>query len=214
MLYALGYPPLLLGLADLCDPQRLARRFTTVVDGVLLFLGLYAVLWLTVVEQVTADDSLSKVDRAFSALYPAGDLAVLMLTIRIVTSRAARRRVGLLLVTGATLSAVADVALLIVYLSDPYGVATITDLLYLLGLGAFAVAAVWSLLPAPPPVPAPASSSSRLALTVAISSFAAPSVLLAIALFTDRQLSVTPIAVWLLLAALAAVLRHLSLIHI
>lgn len=210
VLYALGYPPLLLGLADLCDPQRLARRFTTVVDGVLLFLGLYAVLWLTVVEQVTADDSLSKVDRAFSALYPAGDLAVLMLTIRIVTSRAARRRVGVLLVTGATLSAVADVALLIVYLSDPYGVATITDLLYLLGLGAFAVAAVWSLLPAPPPVPAPASSSSRLALTVAISSFAAPSVLLAIALFTDRQLSVTPIAVWLLLAALAAVLRHVA----
>ena len=40
VLYALGYPPLLLGLADLCDPQRLARRFTTVVDGVLLFLGL------------------------------------------------------------------------------------------------------------------------------------------------------------------------------
>lgn len=88
---------------------------------------------------------------------------------------------GLLLVTKAR-SAVADAALLIVYFSDPYGVATITDLLYLLGLGVLAVAAVWSPLPAPPPVPAPASSSSRLALTVAISSFAAPSVLLAIAL--------------------------------
>ena len=208
--YAAGYVPLLLGFSELCDLQLRRRRFTHVVDGVLLFLALYAVLWLTVVEQVAADDSLSRVDRAFSALSPAGDLALVMMAVRIITSRAARRRVGMLLLAGSVLATVADLALLVVYIDDPYGVFPIADFLYLLGLGAFALAAVWSLLPAPPPVPVGASSSRWLASMVAVSSFVPPVVLMAIVLFTDRDVSVGPVAVWVLLAIGAAVTRHLA----
>lgn len=208
--YALGYLPLLLGLADLCDPQLRVRRVTTAVDSVLLFLALYAVLWLTVVEQVSGDGSLSKVDRAFSALYPAGDLVVVMLAVRLVCSRVMRRRVGLLLLVAALLITAADVALLVLYLGNPDGQYPITDFMYLAGLSVFALAAVWSLLPAPPPVPAGAASSRRLAYLVAISSVVPPLVLVLMELFTDREVAVGPVAVWVLVAVGAAVTRQMA----
>lgn len=208
--YAAGYVPLLFGFSELSDLQLRGRRFTHLIDGVLLFLALYAVLWLAVVEHVAADDSLSKLDRAFSALYPAGDLALVMMAARIISSRAARRRVGLLLLAGSLLATVADVAFLAVYLDDPYGLFPIADFLYLLGLGAIALAAVWSLLPAPPPVPAGGITARWLATIVAVSSFVPPAVLVAIVLFTDRDVSVGPVAVWVLLAIGAAVARHLA----
>ena len=208
--YTLGYLPLLLGLAELCDPHLRVRRATTSIDAVLLFLALYAVLWLIVVEQVSDDGSLSRVDRAFSALYPAGDLVAVMLAVRLVCSRVARRCVGALLLTGALLAAAADVALLALYLDDPNAQYPITDLLYLAGLSGFALAAVWSLLPAPPPVPSGAASSRRLAYLAAVSSVVPPLVLLFIVLFTDREIAVGPVAAWVLVAIGAGVARQMA----
>ncbi len=208
--YALGYLPLLLGLAELCDPHLRVRRVTNAIDGVLLFLSLYAVLWLTVVEQVTGDGSLSKLDRAFSALYPAGDIAAVMLTVRLVYSRVARRQVGALLLSGTLLAAVADIALLVLYLGNPYGQYPVTDLAYLVGLSALALASVWSLLPSPPPAPTGATSSRRLAQMVAVSSLVPPYVLVLILIFTDRQIAVSPVAVWVLVAVGAAVARQIA----
>ena len=208
--YVLGYLPVLLGLAELCNPHLRVRRATTAIDGVLLFLALYALLWLTVVERVYSTESLSKVDSAFNALYPAGDLAAVMLAVRLVSSRVARRQVGALLLTGALLTAVADVAWLVLYLNNPYKLYPVVDLTDLAGLGAFALAAVWSLLPTPPPVPTGATSSRRLAYLVAVSSLIPALALLFIVLFTDREISVGPVAVWVLVAVGAAVARQLA----
>ena len=208
--YVLGYLPVLLGLAELCDPHLRVRRATTAIDGVLLFLALYAVLWLTIVERVHSAGSLSKVDSAFNALYPAGDLVAVMLAVRLVSSRVARRRVGALLLTGALLTAVADVAWLVLYLNNPYRLYPFVDLIDLAGLTAFALAAVWSLLPAPPPVPTGAASSRRLAYLVAVSSLIPPLVLLLIVLFTDREIAVGPVAAWVLVAVGAAVARQMA----
>lgn len=205
-----GFLPLLLGLAELCDPQLRVRRLTSAVDGVLLFLTLYAVLWLLVVEPVSGDSSLPELDRAFAAVYPAGDLAVLMLAVRIVASRVARRRVGWLLVGGAALLATSDIAELIVYLRDPNGSYPLTDLAYLLGISSLALAAVWSLLPVPPTVPSGAASSRRLAIMVAVSSLAPPLVLGGIVLTTDRQVALGPVAVWIMLTVATAVMRHVA----
>ena len=208
--YTLGYLPMLVGFADLSDPQLRSRRLTGVADGVLLFLVIYAVLWLLVVDQVAADSELPKLDRAFSAIYPAGDLALIMLAVRIIATRAARRRVGALLMGGAVLSATADVSLLVLYLLDPEGSYPLTDLSYLLGMSCIAMAALWSLLPAPPASTSGAVSSRRLATIVAVSSFVPPLVLGGVLLFSDRAPSLGPIAVWILLAVAAAVLRHMS----
>lgn len=205
-----GFLPLLLGLAELCDPQLKVRRLTSAVDGVLLFLMLYAVLWLLVVQPVSGNSSRPTLDRAFDAVYPAGDLAVLMLAVRIVASRVARRRVGLLLVAGAVLLATSDIAELLVYLRDPNGSYPLTDLAYLFGVSSLALAAVWSLLPGPPAVPSGAASSRRLAIMVAISALAPPLVLGALVLFTDRRVALGPVAAWILLTVATAVMRHVA----
>jgi len=208
--YTVGYLPVLIGFADLSDPQLRSRRFTGVADGVLLFLSIYAVLWLLVVEQVVTNSELPKFDRAVAAIYPAGDLALIMLAVRIISSRAARRRVGVLLLSGSVLSATADVSLLVLYLHNPYGTYPLTDLSYLLGMSCIALAALWSRLPAPPPSTSGITSSRRLAMIVAVSAFAPPMVLGGMVVFSERRLSLGPIAVWILLAVAAAVLRHMS----
>jgi len=208
--HTLGYLPLLLGIGELCDPHLRVRHLTAAVDGVLLFLALYAVLWLLVVEPVAVNSSLPKLDRAFGVVYPAGDLAVVMLTFRLITARTARQRVGVLLHAGAVLITAADIGILALHLRSADGDSAITDLAYLLGLSAFALASVWSLLPAPPPVPARANSSRRLARLVAVSSLLPPLVLGAVVMFTDREVGLGPVAIWMLLIVGAAVLRHVA----
>lgn len=208
--YSLGYVPMLIGVAELADSHPHARRLTSMVDGALLFLMLFAVLWLLVVEQVMVESSLPKLDRAFAALYPAGDLALVMLSVRILGNRVVRRRVSVLLLAGFVLTLVADVAMLVLYLRNPEGLYPITDLTYLLGLGCIALAGVWSLLPTRQRVAASAPSSRSLALMVAVFSLAPPLVLGGVVVLTDRDLSVEPIAVWILFAVCAAVLRHVA----
>lgn len=209
--YTLGYLPVLVGFAELADPQLHTRRVSSILDGVILFLALYAVLWLLVVEQTVYNSSYGLVDRAFQSLYPAGDLAIIMLTIRVLASRSVRRHVGLLLLAGAVLNAFADVGLLVFYLVKPQGSSPpVYDLSYLVGAGAFALAGVLALLPGPPLVAAGAKAGTRLPLAVAVSALL-PAVLLAgIQWFTDRTVSVAPIAVWLFLVALASVLRNFA----
>ena len=132
--YAVGYLPVMVGFAELADNRLRVRRLSSFIDGLLLFLVIYGVIWLLVVEQVAFDDSLTRLDRAFMSLYPAGDLALVMLAVRIATSRSLRRRVVGLLIAGSVLLTVADVWLLVGYLHEPYGEFPITDALYLTGL--------------------------------------------------------------------------------
>ena len=208
--YAAGYLPVLVGFADMADPRLHTRRVSSIVDGVILFLSLYAVIWLLVVEPVAYDSSYGFVDRALQSLYPAGDLAVLMLAVRVATSGTVRLRVGVLLIVGSILNVGADVGLLAAYLVNPDGSYPVTDLVYLVGLGSLAVAGVVALLPGPPAVPAGVKTGTRLPIAVAISTML-PAILLAgIVWFTDRQVSLAPVAVWLFLAALAAVLRNVA----
>lgn len=202
---AAGYVPLLLGLAGLCDPQPKARRSTSAVDGVLLFVVLCGVLWLCLVAEVVGS---SNHDRAISAVAPAGDLALVMLSVRVIANGAARRRVGVLLLIGAAGVAISDVTALAVSLADPGGSQRLIDLLFLGGLGCFAVAAVCSLLPAPPPVAAGARSSRLLAIMVATSALMPPLLLLAIVRWSDRTIATGPVALWLLVFVGLSVLRH------
>ena len=208
--YALGYLPVLIGFAELADPQLHTRRISSVLDGVILFLSLYAVIWLLVVEQVAYDTSYALVDRAFQSLYPAGDIAVLMLAVRVVSGRTVHRPVGALLLVGALLNLAADVGLLVAYLRTPDGSFPIFDLLYLVGLGCIALAGVLSLMPGPPAVPVGPHAGSRLPVAVAVSTLLPALTLGCIVWFTERTVSLAPIAVWLFLAALAAVFRNLA----
>jgi len=208
--YTVGYLPVLLGLAELADPRLKVRRWSGLVDGVLVFLVLYGVIWLLVVEAVAYDSELPVIERAFSSLYPAGDIAMVMLAVRVMASRMARRRVALLLVGGSLLCAIADTMLMVLYLVNPDGEYPITDLLYMSGLATLALAALWSLLPAPPPVADHRAASRRAPVLVTSAAVIPALVLLGVVAFTDRNVALVPVAVWLAAMVLVLALRSMS----
>jgi GGDEF domain-containing protein len=208
--YAVGYLPLMAGFAVLADTRVRVRRASAFIDGVLLFLVLYAVVWLVVVEPIAADPSLARVDRAFSALYPAGDLALVMLAVRVAVSRTQRHVVSAALVAGAVLSAIADVWLLVAYLHDPSGSYPVTDLLYLQGVAMMAAGAVCSLRPAPAPQQSAGRNWRWVSMTVAVAAVVPPLLLLVLATAGHRAVSVPAIAVWLVLTVATMVARNLA----
>ena len=125
LLYAGGYLPVLGGLAGmfvLADHRPRSRRLSSVADGFILFLTLYAVLWLLVVEKFAySTTTMPRLDRAFQAIYPAGDLAMMVLAARIVVSRALATAAGWLLLVASAGCAVSDIAILVSYLRAPEG---------------------------------------------------------------------------------------------
>lgn len=211
--YAAGYVPCIVGFAELADPQQRLRRWTGFVDGFILFLGLYAVLWLVVVEPVAFDSGLTHLDRAFSSLYPAGDLALVMLAVRVLMSRAARRDASVLLLVGASLSAIADTALLVLYLIDPDNESNITDLFYLSSLAVIALAAILSLQQAPPPTARAGRSTPKVSVAMASAALLPAVVLLGVVVLTDRDPEVAPIGVWLILVVCAMVVRNMTAVR-
>lgn len=208
--YSLGYLPVAIGFAGLADPRIHTRRLSSIVDGVILLLSLYAVLWLLVVEQVAYDSSLAPLDRAFEALFPACDLAMLLLALRVFASRSAHRRVSLLLVLGSLLSFTVDVAIMVAYLVNPDGSYPLINFGYQVFLGILAVAAVLSLSPGPPPVAASVRTANALSFVVAISALVPAAVLGLVVLFGHREIALGPVAIWLAVAAVAVLARNLA----
>ena len=208
--YTLGYIPLLAGLGDLSRPRLRGRRMSAVVDGVLLFLTLYGVAWLLVVEPVAFDSALERTDRAFQALYPAGDLALVLFGVGVVMVGTVRRCVAVTILVGVVLSLAADVSLLALYLADPDGSSVLPDLAYLGGLALIAIASVCGLV-GPQTTPAPRGGrSSRLSPAIAGSAVVPAALLVAMVANGERELAVLPIAVWVLVLVVTLVVRNLA----
>lgn len=210
LLYAIGYLPIVVGLAGLADPRLHARRLSGIADGVLVFLSLYAVLWLLVVEKYAYATELPTLDRAFQSLYPAGDLAMVVLSARVIALRMLPRRTSWTLFMAALAGAACDVALLVAYLVNPNGEYRIINFAYQLSVAALALAAMFALSPSPPMMTGRTRASGRLTMLVALSSLVPPAVLTALVLIGHRDLQVQPVAIWLLVAALMVVLRNLA----
>jgi len=210
LLYAVGYLPIVVGLAELADPRLHTRRLSGIADGVLVFLSLYAVLWLLVVEKYAYSTELPKLDRAFQSLYPAGDLAMVVLSARVIAGRMLHRRTSWTLFIASLAGAACDVALLVAYLVNPTGEYRIINFAYQLSIAAFAVAAMLALSPAPPVMTGRARASGRLTMMVALSSLVPPAVLMVLVVGGHRELQVEPVALWPMVAAVMVVLRNLA----
>lgn len=210
LLYAVGYLPIVIGLAELADPRMHTRRLSGIADGLLVFLSLYAVLWLLVVEKYAYATELPKLDRAFQSLYPAGDLAMVVLSARVIAGRVLPRRTSWTLLIAALGGAACDVSLLVAYLVNPTGEYRIINFAYQLSVAALAVAALFALSPSPPLMTGRTRASGRLTMLVAFSSVVPPTVLMLLVVFGHRDLQVQPVALWLLIASVAVVLRNLA----
>lgn len=206
LLYVAGYVPALIGLADMSEPTRRVQRLGSIVDGLIVFALIYGVLWLTVVQPLATKADLPFAERAFSSVYPAGDLAMGMMVLNLWRRADIPRRVGRLLCGGVVLSAAADTALLWLYLQFPDGSWGFTDLLYLTGTAMIAVAAMLG------PHTVPTAHSERwptmgLRPRLVGCSLAVPAAVVGAAQIMHREVRLTPIAVWLLVLGLLAGLR-------
>jgi diguanylate cyclase (GGDEF)-like protein len=215
LLYAGGYLPVLGGLAGmfvLADHRPRSRRLSSVADGFILFLTLYAVLWLLVVEKFAySTTTMPRLDRAFQAIYPAGDLAMMVLAARIVVSRALATAAGWLLLVASAGCAVSDIAILVSYLRAPEGSSPIwVNLCYLWALCLVAVAVVVDNDRVDRPVGVGGAGSRLLALAVAASALLPPAVMGLMAARGHEEVALGPVAVWLFLLALAVVVRAIA----
>ncbi|CAN0271620.1 unnamed protein product, partial [Phaeothamnion confervicola] len=200
ILYAAGYPLVLAGLVVLGTPPDVPRRLAAVLDGLIAFSLLYGAVWVLAVQPVSSDSRLPRVDRAFSALYPAFDVALLITTMWLLISKTVWRRVGVLLALGVLLGGAADVALLVLYLRDPAGAWPSTDLVYLLGNASIAVAAMISPAAGPSDRQTPEASGRRLSALVSLAGVGAAATLLALAV-DGRSVRLAPLAGWLVVVA-------------
>ncbi len=200
ILYAAGYPLVLAGLVVLGTPPDVPRRLGAVLDGLIAFSLLYGAVWVLAVQPVSTDSRLPRVDRAFSALYPAFDVALLITTMWLLISKTVWRRVGVLLALGVLLGGAADVALLVLYLRDPAGAWPSTDLVYLLGNASIAVAAMISPAAGPSDRQTPEASGRRLSALVSLAGVGAAATLLALAV-DGRSVRLAPLAGWLVVVA-------------
>lgn len=212
LLYAGGYLPMLGGLAGmfvLADHRPRSRRLSSVADGFILFLTLYAVLWLLVVEKFAySSTTMPRLDRAFQSIYPAGDLAMMVLAARVVVSRALATAAGWLLLVASAGCAVSHIAILVSYLRAPEGSGPFwVNLCYLWLLGLVAVAAVIDNDRAERPVGVAGAGSRLLALAVAASALLPPAVMGLMAARGHDEVALGPVAVWLFMLSLAVVVR-------
>lgn len=134
VLYISGYVPMVVGLADLAGLGRFGRRIGVSLDGLVLFAVLYGLLWFAVVQHRIDASSLARYDAIVTSIYPAGDLALLLMSVQALLGPYLRRRVAAGVTLGMALMAVADTALLMAYLDNPEGEFPLVDLSYLLGV--------------------------------------------------------------------------------
>ena len=208
--YTLGYVPLLAGFADLARSRLRERKWSAVIDGVLLFMTLYGVAWLLVVEQVAFDTSLNNADRAFQSLYPAADLALVLLSVAVLVSGTVRRGVAVTMVAGAVLSLAADVSLLALYLANPDGTEVTPDLAYLVGLALFSIAGVCALVPPAPTTAMHRPRRGRLSAAIAGSTLVPVAMLVVLTLEDENDVALLPVAIWVLVLVVSLVVRNLT----
>lgn len=205
-LYVAGYVPMLIGVVAFAGPSAASGRWASLVDWLLFFTVAYGALWMLVVEPATLNGGQSVYQRALSSIYPAGDVALVMASWRLLRARAVRTRVGLLLVIGFALSAFADVALLTLSVRNPNGSWPITDFGYLIGCGVLAVAAPFSTVVSHRSLPTTRVRHTSQSLVAAFA-LAGPVVWCATAAFGLRPVRGLAVATWISVVVVLLVLR-------
>jgi len=83
--YLTAYPLLIVGLAVLVHSRRPTRDTPGLIDSAIVMLGLGLLSWVLVADPIVDDASIAWVDRAIAAAYPAGDILLLALVVRLVS---------------------------------------------------------------------------------------------------------------------------------
>lgn len=129
--YLLAYPLLAAGLAVLVHDRRPGRDIAGFIDSAIVTLGVGLLSWVLVADPIVDDSSTPWLERAIAVAYPAGDILLLALVVRLVAAPGTRSTAFRLLVaatvpliaadtmfamqTSTTYSAVLDIFWLVSY---------------------------------------------------------------------------------------------------
>ena len=126
--YRTADPLLIVGLALLVHSRRPTRDTPGLIDSAIVMLGLGLLSWVLVADPIVDDTSLSWLDRAIAAAYPAGDIVLLALVVRLVSVPGSRSPAFRLLVAALVPLIVADT---VFAMEAGTSYATVLDVLWL-----------------------------------------------------------------------------------
>jgi len=139
--YLAYYPFVGLGLA-LMLRRRIGRDSGAFLDATVAALGIGVLVWQFIVVPQFAETAMSPVALLVSSAYPAGDILLLGLVLRLTFARQALGAAGILLTLGITTMFLADVGFMLLAVNGTYLQGHLIDLSYLTGyllLGAAAI---------------------------------------------------------------------------
>ncbi|WP_332662140.1 putative bifunctional diguanylate cyclase/phosphodiesterase [Aeromicrobium sp.] len=108
--YLAAYPLLAAGLAVLVHSRRPGRDTAGVIDSAIVTVGVGLLSWVLVADPIVDDSSTPWVERAIAAAYPAGDILLLALVVRLMAAPGTRSAAYRLLVAAAIPLIAADTA--------------------------------------------------------------------------------------------------------
>ncbi len=216
LLYLLGYPLLATGLIFMVRTRRRGLDLAGLIDSSIVTISCGLVSWVVLAGPVARSSEESLLARVVGVAYPAADILLLAVLVRLVIGPGSRVRALTLLVASATAALVADSAFALLEATGGWN-SDVTGMLWLSGyvlMGAAALHPSMRLLTLTPGSPSAAVSRRRLtALTAAV--LVAPSTLavqLALGLPTDAWAVVlaSVLLFGLVVARMDAALRQLT----
>ncbi|AGL14186.1 diguanylate cyclase [Actinoplanes sp. N902-109] len=183
--YLLAYPVFAAGCYRLIRGRISGRDRAGLLDAAVVSTGLSLLTWSFLMRPIAVDDSMGVLQRLVSLAYPAGDLLLLIMVVRLFTTPGARTASYRLLVTAIVAQLVSDIGYAVINMFTVYtdGVLDAGWILMYLLWGAAALHPSMRTLSETAPDRAERFSAGRLVL-LATASLLAPAVL-AVQGFTD-----------------------------
>lgn len=140
--YLVAYPLYAAGLLGFVRWRTSWRDHASLIDALTLTVGLALLSWIFLIEPFARVTDLTWLQKAFSIAYPLGDILVLAMLLRLLTSRGGRSPSLMLLTVGTVGLLMADVAYGLIQLNGTWRTGTIVDLGWAVLYGAWAAAAL------------------------------------------------------------------------
>ena len=178
VLYLAAYPVLAVGMAALVR-SHLRKALTGAIDGAIIALGVGVLAWVFVMAPYARDQTLTVADKVIAIAYPALDLVVLAVLLRLVAGRWVRNvAFGLLAASVATLLAT-DAVYVVIVANYTYTSGSLIDLGWIMSYALWGASALHPSMSTVTATATPEPSRSRdLIVVLTIAALSAPAMLL------------------------------------
>ena len=119
-LYLLAYPMFAIGAFQLIKGRISGRDRAGLLDAAIVSTSLSLLCWSFLMRPIAADESLSVLERLASLAYPAGDLLLLIMVVRLITTPGARTASYRLVIAALAAELVSDIGYAVVNLFTTY----------------------------------------------------------------------------------------------